>query len=73
MQRRDPSRSRSGRHHADPASAAWVDNAFQSMGFLAKTDTGSKYQDDTQHVVLIPKLAFNGYTIFFLIRYTYIH
>lgn len=71
MQRRDPSRSRSGRHHADPASAAWVDNTFQSMSLLAKTDTGSKYQDDTQHVVLIPELVFN--VILFLFDKIYIH
>lgn len=71
MQRRDPSRSRSGRHHADPASAAWADNAFQSMSLLAKTDTGSKYQDDTQHVVLIPELVFN--VILFFFDKIYIH
>lgn len=51
---------------------AWVDNTFQSMGLPTKTGTGSKYQDDTQHVVMIPDLAFNGYNIFFLIRYMYI-
>lgn len=42
-----------------PILQTWIDDAFKSLP--AKTGTGSGYEDDILHIVLIPEFAFNGY------------